>query len=222
MERGWVEAAVMVDPSASRLQKYLGKEKVTILTGTRTERGVREDFGVPTYPATVLYSSRDWIEENDRQVRGLAAAIVRALKFIDTHFAKEIAAKMPSQYAGDDPDVYMTAIQSAKNVYAKAGRIQADGAAAVSKVLARFALEVASADVVLSKTYTSTCPEQSTGTKGTRPTETGRCNCTRPFGTRRDQGSVLPDRGRSGDRSARGGRDRPRGGGRGQTLASRH
>ena len=155
MERGLVDAAVMVDPSVSQLQKRVGADKVKILTDTRTEQGVRDDFGVSTYPAAVLYSSRDWIDGHPKQVRGLAAAIVRALKFIDTHSAKEIAAKMPSQYAGDDPEVYVKSIENAKAAYARDGRIQADGANAVYKVLSRFIPEVADAHIDLKKTYTN-------------------------------------------------------------------
>lgn len=155
MERGEVDAAVMVDPSISQLQKRAGTDKVKILTDTRTGAAVKEDYGVSTYPAAVLYSSRDWIEGHTDETKGLAAAIVRALKYIDSHSAKDIAAKMPSQYAGDDPDVYVQSIQNAKDAYAKDGSIQADGAEAVYKVLARFNEDVSKAKVDLSKTYTN-------------------------------------------------------------------
>jgi NitT/TauT family transport system substrate-binding protein len=155
MERGRVDAAVMVDPSISQLQKRVGKDKVKILTDTRTGQDVREDYGVSTYPAASLYSSRDWIEGHKDQTRALAKAIVRALKFIDTHSAKQIAAKMPSKYAGDDPEVYVTAIENAKDAYAKDGGFQSAGADAVYKVLSRFSPEIADADVDLKKTYTN-------------------------------------------------------------------
>ncbi|WP_416968912.1 ABC transporter substrate-binding protein [Streptomyces sp. 4F14] len=156
MERGQVDAAVMVDPSVSQLQKRAGADKVKLLTDTRTEQGVQEDYGVSTYPAAVLYSSRDWIEGHEKQTRALAAAIVKALKFIDGHSAQEIAAKMPAQYAGDDPAVYIASIQNAKAAYAKDGAIQPDGADAVYKVLARFVPGVSDAKIDLSRTYTNT------------------------------------------------------------------
>ncbi|MER7396760.1 ABC transporter substrate-binding protein [Streptomyces sp. NPDC000151] len=155
MEQGRVDAAVMLDPAVSQLQKRAGAKRVKILTDTRTERGVKEDFGVSTYPAAVLYSDRDWLKDHPEQARKLAKAIVRALKYIDTHSAKEIAAKMPRKYAGDDPAVYEQAIAQAKDAYAKDGLIRPDGAAAVHKVLSAFTPEIAKADVDLKKTYTN-------------------------------------------------------------------
>ncbi|MEU6116745.1 ABC transporter substrate-binding protein [Streptomyces sp. NPDC047117] len=155
MEQGRVDAAVMLDPAVSQLQKRVGAKQVKLLTDTRTEKGVQEDFGVSTYPAAVLYSDRDWLEDHPDRARKLAKAVLKALKYIDTHSAKEIAAKMPRQYAGDDPAVYEKAIAQAKDAYAKDGRIRADGAAAVHKVLSAFTPEIAKADVDLEKTYTN-------------------------------------------------------------------
>ncbi|MFI8993229.1 ABC transporter substrate-binding protein [Streptomyces sp. NPDC053542] len=155
MEQGRVDAAVMLDPAVSQLQKRAGAKRVKILTDTRNERGVKEDFGVSTYPAAVLYSDREWLDDHPDQARKLAKAIVRALKYIDTHSAKEIAAKMPRKYAGDDPAVYEQAIDQAKDAYAKDGLIRPDGAAAVHKVLAAFTPEIAKAEVDVKKTYTN-------------------------------------------------------------------
>jgi NitT/TauT family transport system substrate-binding protein len=155
VERGLVDAAVMIDPSVTQLQKRVGADKAKILVDTRTEQGVRQAYGVSTYPAAVLYSSHGWIGGHEKQVRGLSAAIVRALKYIDTHSAKEIAAKMPAEYAGGDQASYVKSIQAAKDAYSKDGRIQADGANAVYKVLSRSIPEVGRAHIDLKKTYTN-------------------------------------------------------------------
>lgn len=155
MEQGRVDAAVMIDPAVSQLQQRAGADKVKILTDTRTEQGVKEDFGVPTYPAAVLYSSKEWLGGHGDQARKMSAAIVRALQFIDTHSAQEIAQAMPPEYAAGDPAIYAKSIEQAKAAYSKDGAIQPEGAQAVNDVLSQSIPEVAGADIDLSKTYTN-------------------------------------------------------------------
>src|SRR5262249_13392616 len=50
METGQVDAAVMLDPAFSQLQKRVGAANVHVLSDTRTEAGVRRDLNVSSYP----------------------------------------------------------------------------------------------------------------------------------------------------------------------------
>ncbi|MGI8717588.1 MAG: ABC transporter substrate-binding protein [Lapillicoccus sp.] len=155
MENGKVDAAVMIDPSLSQLQKRVGKDNLVILSDTRTAEGVQNAFGVSTYPAAVLYSTGDWINKNPDTARKLAGAIQRTLTWIQGHSAEEIAAKMPPQYAGDDKSVYVASIEAAKKAYSPDGKIHEDGAKEVLSVLKQSIPEVGSATIDLSKTYTN-------------------------------------------------------------------
>lgn len=155
MENGKVDAAVMADPAISQLQQRVGADKVTILSDTRTLKGVEDAFGVSTYPAAVLYADASWLSKNQDTARKLASAIQKTLKWIQEHSAEEIAAKMPKQYAGDDPKIYVAAIKAAKSAYSPDGRIHDDGAKAVLSVLRQSSPEVGSADIDLSKTFTN-------------------------------------------------------------------
>ena len=155
MENGKVDAAVMIDPSLSQLQKRVGKDNLVILSDTRTAEGVQNAFGVSTYPAAVLYSTGDWINKNPDTTRKLAGAIQRTLTWIQGHSAEEIAAKMPPQYAGDDKSVYVASIEAAKKAYSPDGMIHEDGAKEVLSVLKQSIPEVGSATIDLSKTYTN-------------------------------------------------------------------
>lgn len=163
MEQGSVDAAVMIDPAFSLLQKRAGEDNVTVLTDTRTAEGVREDFGVPTYPAAVLYTTGTWLENNPDVARKLAHAIVKTLRWIDTHSAEEIAAKMPAEYAEGDRELYVESIEHAKEAFSRDGVMQADGAEAVRSVLARFDPEIANADIDLSLTYSNDYLPAATG-----------------------------------------------------------
>jgi NitT/TauT family transport system substrate-binding protein len=155
MENGKVDAAVMIDPAFSLLQKRAGTDKVRVLSDTRTAQGVEQAFGSPTYPAAVLYSTSDWTERNEETAAGLARAIRRTLTWIEQHSAEEIAAKMPADYAAGDSEIYVTAIERAKPSYSPDGVIHRDGAEAVHRVLKQFNPEVAAAEIDLRKTFTN-------------------------------------------------------------------
>jgi hypothetical protein len=59
-------------------------------------------------------------------VQKLANAFVKTLAFIHTHSAGQIAAKMPTDYAGSDPTLYATAIADSKSMFTR-GRRHARG-----------------------------------------------------------------------------------------------
>jgi NitT/TauT family transport system substrate-binding protein len=155
MEQGRVDAAVMADPALSLLQRRVGAENVTVLADTRTAQGVQEHFGVSTYPAAVLYTTRKWLTSNGENARKLASAIVKTLQWIEQHSPEEIADTMPPEYAQGNREVYVASIARAKEAYSKDGAMQADGAEAVRAVLAQFIPEVQQADIDLAKTYSN-------------------------------------------------------------------
>lgn len=155
MEQGRVDAAVMTDPAFSLLQHRAGAENVTVLADTRTAQGVQEHLGVATYPAAVLYTTREWLTNNGDNARKLASAIVKTLQWIEQHSAEEIADKMPPEYAQGNREVYVESIATVKETYSKDGAMQADGAEAVRRMLAQFIPAVQQADIDLAKTYTN-------------------------------------------------------------------
>lgn len=153
MEQGQVDAGVLVDPAVTQL--VARHPDLKILADTRTGEGVREAFGSDTYPAAVLYSHSSWLEENPEAARRLARAIVRTLEWIHTHSAEEIAAKMPENFRGDDPELYAAAIENVLDMFSPDGRMEPGGPEAVKEVLSMFIPEVKEADVDVTQTYTN-------------------------------------------------------------------
>ncbi|WP_157187530.1 ABC transporter substrate-binding protein [Nocardia vinacea] len=153
MEQGRVDAAVMVEPSISVLQQRVGP--LRILADTRTVDGLKSEFGVDNYTASVLYSTGEWQAKNADTARKLAGAIVRTLQWIEQHSATEIADRMPSEYSAGNREIYIQAIEQTKESFSKDGVIHADGAGAAYAVLARFNPEVAQAKIDLGKTYSN-------------------------------------------------------------------
>ena len=160
VESGQVDAAVLLEPAFSLLQKRAGEGEVQVLEDTRTEAGVQEVFDVSTYPSAVLYSNADWVDENSETASKMAKAIVRALNWIEQHSAQEIADKMPEEYSAGEPEVYVAALDAAKDAYSQDGRVSTEGAEAVAKVLGLSIPDVAETDIDVSKTFTNEFVEE--------------------------------------------------------------
>ncbi len=164
MEQGSVDAAVMLDPAVTLLQ---GKNKdLRILSDTRTQKDTIEVFG-GEYPGGALYTRADWIEKNSAAAAAMAKAIVNTLKFIHSHSAEEIMAKMPPALVGADKALYLAALKNTIPMYSTTGLMDPKGAQAVLAVFSQSSPEVAKANIDLSKTYTNKFIEQ-IGTTGAK------------------------------------------------------
>jgi NitT/TauT family transport system substrate-binding protein len=152
MERGLVEAAIMLDPAVTLLQNKF--KDLRILSDTRTQKDTLGVFG-GEYPGGSLYTRIDWIERNPKQSQALATAIVRTLKWIHSHSAEEIMAKMPDDLIGPDKGLYLAALKNTLPMYSTDGRMDPKGAEAVLAVFSQSVPEIAKAKIDLSRTYTN-------------------------------------------------------------------
>jgi NitT/TauT family transport system substrate-binding protein len=152
MEQGQIDAAVMLDPSVTVLK---GKfPDLTILSDTRTQRDTLAVFG-GEYPGGALYAKADWIKAHEKEVQGMATAIVATLKWIHGHTAEEITEKMPPELVGKDKALYIAALKNTIPMYSETGRMDPKGAAAVLAVFSQSSPAVAKANIDLSATFTN-------------------------------------------------------------------
>lgn len=153
IENGGIDAGMTTDPTIARLLTS-GKGKIAL--DLRTEEGTRAALG-GLYPASSLYMDCSYVKSHAATVQKLANAFVKTLTWINGHSAAEIAAKMPSQYAGDDPALYAKSIGDSKGMFTTDGKMDAGGAQNVLDVLASFSPNVkGKKDTIdLSKTYTT-------------------------------------------------------------------
>jgi NitT/TauT family transport system substrate-binding protein len=157
MERGLVEAAIMLDPAVTLLQ---GKFKdLKILSDTRTQKDTLDVFG-GEYPGGSLYTRVDWIAKREKESQALAKAIVNTLKWIHSHSPEEIMAKMPDDLIGPDKALYLAALKNTLPMYSTTGRMDPKGAEAVLAVFSQSVPEIAKAKIDLSKTYTNRFVDQ--------------------------------------------------------------
>ncbi|MDX2847607.1 ABC transporter substrate-binding protein [Actinacidiphila glaucinigra] len=152
MEQGSIQGGMTTDPTvATILDKGLGK----VLIDMRTPEGSRQALG-GLYPSSSLYMQTEWVNGHKETVQKLANAFVKTLRWMSTHSAAEIAAKMPSDYAqGGGHDLYVKAIESTLPMFTKDGVMPEGGPETVERVLKAFNPNLQNAEVDLGKTYTT-------------------------------------------------------------------
>jgi len=158
MEQGIVDAAVMLDPTPTLLKAKFPALK--ILSDVRTQEDTLAVFG-GEYPGGALYSRGDWITKHEKETQALTNAILATLKWIHSHTAEEIMAKMPDELVGPDKALYLAALKNSIPMYSTTGRMDPKGAQAVLAVFSQSSPDVAKAKIDLSKTYTNRFVEQS-------------------------------------------------------------
>ena len=152
MEQGSIDAAVMLDTAVTLLQ---GKNKdLKILSDTRTQHDTLAVFG-GEYPGGALYTRADWIASHEKDVQALTNAMVATLKWIHSHSAEEIMAKMPDDLVGPDKALYLAALKNTIPMYSQTGMMDPKSAQAVLAVFSQSVPEIAKANIDLSKTYTN-------------------------------------------------------------------
>ncbi|MFS4094651.1 ABC transporter substrate-binding protein [Streptomyces sp. AF1A] len=151
LQKGSIDGGMTTDPTvATILDKKAGK----ILLDMRTPEGSRKALGGP-YPSSSLYMQTDWVNGHKETVQKLVDAFVKTLKWMSTHSADEIAAKMPADYSQGDKALYAQSIKSTLPMFTNDGVMPKGGPETVEKVLKAFNPNIKNAKVDLSKTYTT-------------------------------------------------------------------
>jgi NitT/TauT family transport system substrate-binding protein len=151
--RGKVDAAIMTDPSLQMARKQA--PAIRILADTRTAAGVREVFGVDSYPSVVLYSTAQWLAAHREEAARLARALSGTVNWMRSHSAEEIREKMPAQFRTDDPTADLDGLRALQAMLSPDGKLTPEAAEAVRKVLSVSLETVRNATLDLSRTYTN-------------------------------------------------------------------
>ena len=151
MQQDKIQAGMTTEPTISRLLKT-GDARVLI--DMRSIEKTKQALG-GTYPAASLYMPTDWVQKNKPTVQKLANALVKTLKFINTHSAAEITEKMPKAFYVADKEAYIKALADGKSMFTADGVMPAGGPETVLAVLSAFSKNVKGKTVDLSKTYTT-------------------------------------------------------------------
>lgn len=151
LQQGKIVSGMTTEPTVQRAIKS-GSAKVGI--DLRSPEDTRKALG-GDYPAACLYMERGWIEANKATVQKVVNAMVKTLKWINSHSAEEIADKMPKDYYAGDRDLYVQGLKEGKAQYAADGMMPKDGPESVNKILASFSPNLQGKTIDLAKTYTT-------------------------------------------------------------------
>jgi NitT/TauT family transport system substrate-binding protein len=153
LTNGGIDAGMTTDPTIANITaRGLGK----VIIDMRTEEGTKAALG-GLYPAASLYMGCDYVKANPAVVQKVVNAFVKTMKWIDTHEAADIAAKMPADYAGPDMALYVKSIKDSSPMFTTDGVMPATGPQTVLDVLGTFSEIVKSKKntIDLTKTYTT-------------------------------------------------------------------
>jgi NitT/TauT family transport system substrate-binding protein len=146
-----VDGGMTTEPTISRLTST-GKGKV--LVDLRTPESTRAALG-GDYPFIGIFAKNDWVDGHKDVAQRLVNAYVKTLKFIHSHTAAEIAAKMPPEYYAGNLDLYVTALQSQISIFGTDCRMPAGGPETVMRIQQAFVPSFKGKTSNLSETYTN-------------------------------------------------------------------
>ncbi|MFI6869624.1 ABC transporter substrate-binding protein [Nocardia sp. NPDC050406] len=158
MNHDGIDAGMTTDPTVA---KMVSSGEAQVLLDMRNEEGTRAALG-GLYPAASLYMRCETVESHPDIVQKLANAFVQTLQWIDAHTPEEIAAKMPAQYAGGDPELYVKSIRDSIVMFNGDGLMKREGAENVLRILGQYSRNVKPVRdrIDLDATYTNQFVEQ--------------------------------------------------------------
>ena len=151
MKNGMIDAGMTTEPTVSRMLK---SGEARILVDLRSPDATVGALG-GLYPAACLYMQTAWVNSHKMQVQKLANAFVKALRYIQTHSAEEIASHMPAEYYAGDKELYVRALARGKAMFTPDGRMPTSGPPTVLKVLSAVDKNVQGKRIDLLQTYTT-------------------------------------------------------------------
>ncbi|MFX1766449.1 ABC transporter substrate-binding protein [Paraburkholderia sp. A1RI-2L] len=150
-EQGSIDAGMVEEPTATRL---LTSRAATVVVDMRSVEDTQRWVGGP-YAGACLYLRRNWMLAHRRETGKMVQALTRALRFISTHSAGQIAAVLPPEVIGNDRAGYVRALASAQGAFSKDGLMPDGAPQTVLKVLMTAGTGLTARHVDLSKTYTN-------------------------------------------------------------------
>jgi NitT/TauT family transport system substrate-binding protein len=151
IRQGRVDAGMTTEPTASRL---LLSGDARLLVDLRTPQATEQVLG-GIYPGACLYMTTLWIGTHKHQVQKLVNAFVKALRYIDSHAAEDIAARLPLEYYQGDRLAYIAALNGSKSMFTPDGAMPPAGPATALKVMRLVNRTMQGKTIDLSLTYTT-------------------------------------------------------------------
>lgn len=152
MQQGRIDAGMTTEPTISRLvSSGVGK----VLVDLRTPQSTQQALG-GNYPFICVFMKNDYVASHQAVVQKLVNAYVATLKWINSHSAADIAAKMPADYYAGNQSLYITALENQKAIFSPDGLMPSDGPQTVLGIEQQIGKVQAGQQIDLTKTFTNT------------------------------------------------------------------
>jgi NitT/TauT family transport system substrate-binding protein len=151
LRSGQIDAMSNTEPVMTMLEQ---KGEVRIVGDTRTLKGTHELFGGPM-PAACLYAHAEFVKAHPNTCQGLANAVVRALKWLQTAGPSDIIKTVPESYLLGDRALYLASFNKVREALALDGILPEDGARTALKALASFDPSLRPEKIDLARTFTN-------------------------------------------------------------------
>lgn len=149
-ERGDIDALSLFDPIINELER---KKSIVLLADARDTAGTQGVFGGP-YASGCLYSDTGWMAKNEAAVRGCAAAIMEAVRFLRTATPDAAIGALAAGMCAVGAEVCQTAFTRNREAFQHQGRVTPEMADTVKRMLTSFDPTIAHATIDLASTYT--------------------------------------------------------------------
>jgi NitT/TauT family transport system substrate-binding protein len=151
MQQGRIDAGMTTEPTISRVvSSGLGQ----VLVDLRSPQSTQQALG-GNYPFICVFMKNDYVNAHRVVVQKLVNAYVKTLKWINTHTAADIAAKMPADYYAGNQSLYVTALNNQKAIFSTDGTMPSDGPPTVLGILQLIGTVKPGQTIDLSQTYTN-------------------------------------------------------------------
>jgi NitT/TauT family transport system substrate-binding protein len=151
MKQGRIDAGMTTEPTISRL---IASGDGKVLVDLRTPALTRAALG-GDYPFIGLFAKNDWVSSHKDVAQRLVNAYVKTLKWMHSHTADEIAAKMPADYMAGNKDLYINALKGQLEIFGTDCKMPAGGPDTVLKIMQNYVSSFRGKTADLSKTYTN-------------------------------------------------------------------
>jgi NitT/TauT family transport system substrate-binding protein len=151
LRSGQIDAMSNTEPVMTMLEQ---KGEVRIVSDTRTLKGTQEVFG-GLMPAACFYTHADFVKANPNTCQGLANAIVRGLKWLQTAGPSDIIKTVPESYLLGDRALYLASFNKVREALALDGLLPEEGARTALKALASFDPAIKPEKIDLARTFTN-------------------------------------------------------------------
>lgn len=149
MKQGTIDVGMTTQPTVLRLIKSgVARLHLDLSQPETTRAALGGD-----YPFISVWGRADYIAQNRDTVQRVVNAYVKTLKWIGSHTAEDITAKLPADYSAADKESYIQALKDSMQMFSPDGRMPDGAPAFVLKTLQTFNDKLKAASIDLSKTY---------------------------------------------------------------------